>query len=180
VVRGRRLGRGQAELRVADDLVAGEREERRFGQVAGALHVVLEPVLERLHHLVAVAGDVRERFTGDFVDSADEVRPLGPRHDLHSLGRRDRLGHARGELEDHASVAFDLVKPSLRRERDARFVVFGDRRVDRVDLVLPEPGRDPFVERRSEATPAVCGEDRDERLADAWPPWHHADPRRAT
>ena len=58
VVRRHRLGRGERELRVAHHFVSRDRDERRLGPVAGALHVVDEPVLERLHLFVLPAGDV--------------------------------------------------------------------------------------------------------------------------
>ena len=63
---GRLRGR-ERELRVADDLVARDRDERRIRAVARALHLVREPVLERLDGVILGAGDVRERFARDLV-----------------------------------------------------------------------------------------------------------------
>src|SRR6185295_3882833 len=82
VVGARRRRARDGELRVADDLVARDRDERRLGPVARALHVVLEPGLERLVLLVLVAGHVRRGLERDLEQAPRELGPVGPADDL--------------------------------------------------------------------------------------------------
>ena len=124
------------ELRVADHLVAGERDERRLGPVARALHVVGEPVLERLDRVVLEAGDVGKRLDRDLVHAASELGPLGPGDDLDAVGRLDRRRLDLREVEDDALLAPLLDEPAPLREREALRVVVEDRHLDRVELAL--------------------------------------------
>jgi hypothetical protein len=65
VVCGRR--RGQRQFHKADDLLAGQRDERRIGRAGGPLHIVRHPLLERFEGDVLEAGDVRMDFEVDLV-----------------------------------------------------------------------------------------------------------------
>jgi hypothetical protein len=53
-----RLRVGEAELRIPDDLVAGERDEGRVGPVTRASHVLAVPLLVAGKGLVLLARDV--------------------------------------------------------------------------------------------------------------------------
>ena len=126
VVGGGRLRRGE-RVRVADHFAPAKRDERGLGPVTGAaLHLVGEPVLERLDQVVLEARNIRKRLERDVVHAAIELGPLGPGDDLDAGGRLDRRRVDLREIEDNALFPPLLDERAPFREGEARGVVVED------------------------------------------------------
>ena len=153
-----RLSGGERPLRVADHLVAGDRDERPLGTVAVAGHVTGEPVGERLDLELLLAWNVGASLPVDVVEPVDEIGPLGPGDDRDARRRGDRKDLA-GEVERHLELAPDLDEAALLREGEALLVAELDMREQRLPARGRRPCRELGEERRAEPAPAALGGD---------------------
>src|SRR5688500_1651524 len=128
----------EVELRVADDLGAGQRDEDALGIVVRPVHVDSDPVVERLH-LALVARDVRIGLAGDLVDPAQELRAGGERDDVDAGGRGDRRRLDWTEVEREPGIPADLGEPSPTGPGEALGVVLGDVPLDRLEPRVADP-----------------------------------------
>jgi len=126
-----------------------ERHKRRVGAVAGALHVLPQPLLVRVHRRAFVARDIRIRLAGHGVETRGELGALGPGDDLDAVGRVDRGSLDRGEVEHHPRVPADLAEAPPVDPGETLGVVLCHRGLERDAASLLHPLCDPHVERGS-------------------------------
>src|SRR5919109_5411483 len=108
----------EVELRVADDLSSGQRDEDTLQVVVRAAHVERDPLVERLH-LALVAWDVGVGLARHLVDAAQELRAGGERNDLQAGGRIGGRRLERAEVEREPGFPADLGEPSPAGPREA-------------------------------------------------------------
>ncbi len=153
-----RLRIDERELRVADDLVACDRDEVASGRSPGpACHLVREPVLERLDLVLLVPGDVRRGLERDLVDPADQLGAVGPGRDRDPLPAARPRGASilvRSRLTRSSRPI--SVKPRLRTKLSPSGSESSTQTSS--DVLIPRCGvvGDRLVQRRADAAAALC------------------------
>src|SRR5438132_8967304 len=149
----------RVQCRVADDLLAGERDEAELGLLARLVDLLRLPLVEGLD--AGRAGDVLVGLGGDHVHALEPVRLLGPRRDAHAGGRID-LGRLHSlQLEHERLLRADANEPAALEEGPRVTVALLDLPLKAVLAEAPGSRRNLSQHRRADPTAAAARNDGD-------------------